>query len=82
MTKSDIQKNFDIGAKFTDYTIEHPNILDEVPKGAEIILIPENDKDIAKKNISLGNKISKIEKKTVMKAIQEGKSWRLELLKV
>lgn len=82
MSKKNIQRNFEMSAIFTEYSIEHPEILRSIPKNAEIIIIPESEDELAKENRALGHRITKLENKPVMQAIQSGKTWKLEPLNI
>ena len=81
MSKKEIQTNFNMSAEFTQYTLKHPGILSDIPKNAQIILVPKNNMKLAEKNIELGEKIKKNEQKSVVQAIKVGNKWSIEPLK-
>lgn len=45
-----VKKNLELHREWMRYVFEHPEILDKIPKGAEVILIPKNDPELAKEN--------------------------------
>ena len=45
-----IKKNLDLHAEWMRYTFEHPDILDRIPQGAELVFIPNNEPELAKEN--------------------------------
>jgi len=51
MTKDEIiKKNLDLHAEWMKYVFEHPDVLDRIPKGAVLVILPEDDKDLYNKN--------------------------------
>jgi len=49
-------KNLDLFHEFMMYALENPEILDRIPKGAQLVIIPEDDPDICKKNLEILHK--------------------------
>ncbi len=45
-----VKKNLDLHAEWMRYVFAHPESLDRIPKGAEIVIIPSNNPDLAKEN--------------------------------
>lgn len=80
MTRQDIQKNFDLSTDFNDFVIKNPKIMKGVPADAFIVFVPKRNKELANKNIKLGRKISKEQKKKVFKAIRSTDGWSVEPL--
>ena len=51
MTKDEIvRKNLDLHAEWMKYVFEHPEVLDRMPKGAILVILPEDDKEIYDEN--------------------------------
>ncbi len=51
MTKDEITKrNLDLHAEWMKYVFEHPEVLDRIPKGAVLVILPEDDKDLYEEN--------------------------------
>jgi len=51
MTKDEIvRKNLDLHAEWMKYVFEHPEVLDRMPKGAILVILPEDDKEIYAEN--------------------------------
>ena len=44
------RKNLELHAEWMRYVFEHPEVLDQIPKGAELIIIPNNDAALAMEN--------------------------------
>ncbi|MBI4681331.1 MAG: hypothetical protein HY753_09080 [Nitrospirae bacterium] len=52
--KDMIERNIEITAEFSRYLFEHPEIEDKIPMDAEIVLLPEFDKELKEFNIRMG----------------------------
>ena len=52
-----IEKNIELSAEFSRYLFEHPDIENNIPKDAEIVLLPEFDLELKEHNLKLGKKI-------------------------
>ena len=51
MTKDKIiKKNLDLHAEWMKYIFEHPDVLDKIPKGAVLVILPEDDKELHDEN--------------------------------
>lgn len=51
MTKDDIiKKNLDLHAEWMKYVFENPDMLDKIPKGATLVILPEDDKELYEEN--------------------------------
>jgi hypothetical protein len=51
MTKEDIiRKNLDLHAEWMKYIFENPDVLDKIPKGAVLVILPEDDKELYEEN--------------------------------
>ena len=51
MTKDElIKKNLDLHAEWMKYIFEHPDVLDRIPKGAVLVILPEDDEELYKEN--------------------------------
>jgi hypothetical protein len=55
--KKMIERNIELSAEFSRYLFEHPEIEEKIPAGAEIILLPEFDKELRAFNMKLGKEI-------------------------
>jgi len=54
MTKEEmIKKNLDLHAEFMKYTFENPEILDRIPKGARLVILPEDDPELYEENLKI-----------------------------
>lgn len=54
-----IRKNMDLLNEFMKYVFDSPDILDQIPEGAELVILPENDAEIYRENIKIANRLRK-----------------------
>lgn len=45
-----IKKNLDLLDEFMKYAFDHPDILDDIPRDATLVLLPEKDSSLEKAN--------------------------------
>ncbi len=45
-----IKKNLDLHAEWMRYTFENPEVLDRIPPGAQLVIIPNDDPGLAEEN--------------------------------
>jgi len=57
MGKKMIEKNIELSAEFSRFLFEHPELEEEIPLGAEIILLPEFNPELKKFNLEMGRKL-------------------------
>jgi Family of unknown function (DUF5647) len=51
MTKEETaKKNFDLHAEWMRYVFDHPDVLDRIPKGAVLVILPEDDPQLYAEN--------------------------------
>ena len=51
MTRDEItKKNLDLHAEWMKYIFENPDVLDTIPKGAVLVILPEDDKELYEEN--------------------------------
>jgi len=54
MTREELfRKNQQLSTEFELYLLEHPEIEDNIPDNAMIVLLPEYDNELSEKNIEL-----------------------------
>ena len=54
MTKDEmIKKNFDLHSEWMKYAFENPDVLDRIPKGAVLVILPEDDKELYAENYKI-----------------------------
>lgn len=51
-----IEKNLNLSIEFSKYIFEHPELEDKIPKGAQVILLPEYDEELCKYNKAIADK--------------------------
>jgi hypothetical protein len=51
MTRDEVmKKNLDLHSEWMRYTFENPDVLDRIPKGAVLVILPEDDKELYAEN--------------------------------
>ncbi|MBI4547054.1 MAG: hypothetical protein HY707_03680 [Ignavibacteriae bacterium] len=45
-----VRKNLELLEEFMKYAVEHPEILNHIPKDAQLIILPENDQELLEMN--------------------------------
>lgn len=68
--KEMIERNIEISAEFSRYLFEHPEFEEKLPVAAEVILLPEFDKELKEYNLRLGKNIESEDGKVVYIAIK------------
>ena len=46
-----VKNNLELHAQWMRYCFEHPEILDKIPEGAQIVIVPDNNPRLAKENM-------------------------------
>lgn len=52
-----IERNIELSAEFSRYLFEHPEMEETIPFEAEIVLLPELDKELKEYNLQLGKEM-------------------------
>ncbi|MDQ1334556.1 MAG: hypothetical protein QG552_1506 [Thermodesulfobacteriota bacterium] len=68
--KEMIERNIEISAEFSRYLFEHPELEEKLPIGAEVILLPEFDRELKEYNLKLGKIIESEQGEVVYIAIR------------
>ena len=63
-------RNMVLGFEFDKYLIEHPAFAKRIPHGATVILLPESDRELYKKNLFLADKEKQSGKEVVLVTIK------------
>lgn len=67
MKKDDaVKRNLDLLNEFMKYSFKNPDILDKIPRGAELVILPENDPRMFKENMKIVEKLKKEGKRFVV----------------
>ncbi len=45
-----VKKNLDLLNEFMKYAFEHPDVLDKIPQGAELVILPTDDPELYNEN--------------------------------
>ena len=69
-SKSWVTKNMVLGFEFDKYLVEHPSFAKRIPHGATLIFLPESDRELCKKNLSLSEKEKRSGKNVVLVKIK------------
>jgi hypothetical protein len=51
-----IDKNMTLSIEFSKYIFEHPEFEDKIPKGAQVVLLPEYDDELSAYNLRIAKK--------------------------
>lgn len=54
-----VKKNLDLHLEWMKYISENPDVLDRIPKGATLVILPEDDEELYKENIEIVEKSRK-----------------------
>jgi len=46
-----VEKNITLSFEFERYILEHPDVLEQIPQGAEIVLLPKDDPELYRINL-------------------------------
>ncbi len=55
-SKEMVRKNLLLGMEFDKYLIEHPDLIEKIPQGAHVVLLPEYDPELLEANKRLARK--------------------------
>jgi hypothetical protein len=45
-----VKKNLDLHAEWMRYLFEHPEAMDRIPEGAQVVILPLDDAELAQEN--------------------------------
>ena len=51
-----VEKNIELSFEFTRYLLDHPELEDRIPKGAQVVLLPEYDEKLKHFNMRTAKK--------------------------
>jgi len=51
-----IEKNINLSHEFSKYIFEHPELEDQIPTGAQVVLLPQYDKELSSYNLKIAEK--------------------------
>jgi len=67
MTENDaIKRNLDLLNEFMKIAFDQPEILDKIPKGSELIILPENDPELYAANLKIKQSLEERGEKVVV----------------
>lgn len=66
-----VRKNLLLGMEFDKYLIEHPALIEKIPQGAYVVLLPEYDPGLFKANIRLARRRIKKGEKVVFVRVEK-----------
>jgi hypothetical protein len=46
-----VEKNLELSLEFTRYLLDHPDLEERIPKGAQVILLPDYDEELKRFNL-------------------------------
>lgn len=53
-----VSKNLDLLNEFMKYAFENPEVLEKIPPGSELIILPLNDRELYKYNKKMADRLS------------------------
>jgi hypothetical protein len=69
--KEMVERNIELSAEFSRFLFEHPEIEEKLSIDAEVVLLPEFDKELKEFNLELGKNIEKEGGKVIYISIKE-----------
>ena len=54
--KSVAYKNIVLNTEFNKYLVEHPEVADKIPNNALVVILPDDDPALCRKNLSLARR--------------------------
>ena len=45
-----VQKNLDLHAEWMRYLFAHPEAMDQIPEGAQVVILPTDDPELSREN--------------------------------
>jgi hypothetical protein len=66
-----VRKNLLLGVEFDKYLIEHPALIEKIPQGAYVVLLPEYDPELFRANMRLARKRIKEGEKVVFVRVEK-----------
>ena len=61
-----MRENLDLLNEFMKYAFDHPQILDKIPSGAEVVILPLDDPDLMRENMKMAENHIKAGKQVVL----------------
>ena len=49
------EKNLELSTEFSKYILAHPELESQIPEGAQIVFLVENDPELSRKNLELAH---------------------------
>jgi hypothetical protein len=79
MTREELfRKNQQLSTEFELYILEHPEVEEEIPDNAMIVLLPEYDKELAAKNMELAESNREAGQQIVYVRVERLRASRIE----
>ncbi len=69
--KEMVERNIELSAEFSRYIFEHSEMEEKIPINAEIILLPEFDKELKEYNLRLGKDMESKGEKVIYIVIKD-----------
>lgn len=55
-----VEKNITLSFEFERYILEHPEILEQIPNGARVVLLPQDDPELYRINLESAQKAPQV----------------------
>ncbi len=69
-----VGKNIDLSFEFLEYLFAHPEMIEHIPDGAHVAILPEGDPELAELKLQMATEASKKDGKPVLKVIKKSSS--------
>ena len=79
MSEAFTKKNIKLSLEFDAYIARHPDLFNDIPKGAYIIITVSGDKKFNSYSISM---VKKLKRKKIIEAHKESDKWSLKPLQL
>jgi hypothetical protein len=51
-----VEKNITLSFEFERYILEHPEVMEQIPDGAQVVLLPQDDPELYRINLNAAHK--------------------------
>ena len=75
-----VEKNLELSFEFTRYLLDHPELEKRIPKGAQVVLLPDYDEELKRFNLRISRRQREKDQPVVcvrIKKFASGRSSRL-----
>ena len=66
-----MEKNINLSIEFSKYVFEHPELEEKIPKGAQVVLLPEDDEKLRAYNLTIAERQREVGQSVVYVRIEK-----------